>query len=117
MLRLPDNVPATVVTVRPREMLWVNEPAIPVSVSTYVPKGVAAPTVTVNVALPSPVIAPGVMAALAPVGRPIIANVTVPPRPFTSDTVIVYDRLPFDPTICDAGVALIEKSGAVPMRP
>jgi hypothetical protein len=65
--------------------VWTRVPLVPVTVKAYVPATVALQDM---VAVPDPVIVPGVIAAhVSPVG--VSVNVTVPVKPFTAETVIV----------------------------
>ena len=82
------------VTVRPTELLWVNPPAVPVTVTLEVATGVAVVVVMVraDVAGDAPgVTAGGTKAQLAPVGRltPLHDNVTALLKPLRAVTVAV----------------------------
>jgi hypothetical protein len=63
------------------------------------------------VELPDPVTEVGLKLALAPVGRPLMLKATTPVNPPDAATVVVYEVPAPAVTVCDAGVAVIEKSG------
>jgi hypothetical protein len=72
---------------------------------------------TVKVELPLPDTLPGLKAAFAPAGEPVVRKVTTPEKPFCGDTVMAYPALPPGITDCVAGIAVTEKSGtAVTVR-
>lgn len=67
----------------------LSDPLVPFTVMVELPVAVVEATVTVMVEDPEPLIVVGENAAVAPVGRPLAANVTVPVNPFTAVTVAV----------------------------
>lgn len=67
----------------------LSEPLVPFTVMVELPVAVVEATVIVMVEEPEPVIVVGENAAVAPVGSPLAANVTVPLNPFTGVTVAV----------------------------
>jgi hypothetical protein len=64
-----------------------------------------------SVAEPDLVIDAGPKLAVAPLGNPLALSETVPPNPFSAPTEIAKLVLPPAVTFCEAGVAVIEKSG------
>jgi hypothetical protein len=64
-------------------------PLVPRIVSVYVPGGVAAVVDTLIVVDPDVVTVGGLNVAVAPEGRPVTLNATVPVNPFTGATVAV----------------------------
>ena len=61
--------------------------------------------------LPEPTTEPGVKVGVAPAGKPLTANETLPPKPSTAETVAVKLVLAPAATVCDAGEAASVKSG------
>jgi hypothetical protein len=68
---------------------WVNVPSVPVIVTVYVPVGVLTAVEIVPVVVPEVVTDGGLNTALAPVGRPLALNVTVPVYPLIALMVVV----------------------------
>src|SRR6476659_7121377 len=62
---------------------------------------------------PEPVTEVGLKLALAPLGRPLTLKLTVPVNPPSAATVAVYEVPPPCVNVCDAGDAVMEKSGPV----
>jgi hypothetical protein len=93
---------------------WTNAPSAPVIVKVYVPAGVAVVVLTVRVELPEPpVIDEGTKLALAPVGNPLTLRLTVSVKPPLGVIVAVYE-VPLPAwTVCEAGVAVMEKSPTI----
>jgi hypothetical protein len=92
-------------------VLWVSVPLVPLIVSVYVPAGVEALVDTVKVELPEPATDVGLNVGVAPVGRPLALNATLPVNPAIADTLVVYGVLAPGATVCELGVADIEKFG------
>ena len=82
-------------------------------VNGNVPLVVLVVVVTVIVVDPAVVTDDGLKLELAPVGNPLALKVTVPVKPLIGETVTVYVVLSPRLTVCEEGVAEIEKSGAV----
>jgi hypothetical protein len=85
-------------------------PLVPVTVSVYVPAGVAVLVVTDIVDDPEPVTEVGLNEALAPAGNPLPERLTVPPNPPDPVTVALYEVPVPAVTVCEAGAAETEKS-------
>ncbi len=68
--------------------------------------------VTLTVDVPEPLTEVGLKLALAPAGKPIAEKATLPLNPFRAVTVAVYEVPAPTVTVCEAGEADIEKSGA-----
>jgi hypothetical protein len=80
------GVPLTASTTLPeRDKL----PLVPVSVSVKLPVGVELVVVTVSVEEPEPLMEVGLKLALAPEGKPLALNATVPEKPFCEVTMTV----------------------------
>jgi hypothetical protein len=77
-----------------------------------VPGAVFAVLVIVSVDEPEAVTVGGAKEALAPAGRPLTLNVTVPEKLFTAFTDAVNDVDAPGTIVCVAGVAVSVKSGA-----
>ena len=75
-----------------------------------VPAGVLALVVTDMVEDPDPVTEVGLKLALAPLGNPLALKVTVPLKPPDPVAVAVYEVPLPAVTVCEAGVAVTEKS-------
>ena len=75
------------------------------------PAGVLVLVLTDRVEEPEPVTEVGLKVALAPLGRPLTLKLTAPVNPPTAVTVAVYDVPAPCVTVCDAGDAVMEKSG------
>jgi len=78
-----------VVTTRVAVPDALSDPLVPFTVIVELPVAVVEPTVTVMVEVPDPETVVGENAAVAPVGNPLAAKVTVPVNPFTAVTVTV----------------------------
>lgn len=77
-------------TVSETGAVWDSVPLVPVIVRLKVPAVVEAVVVTVIVLVPDPpVMGAGLKLAVAPVGRPLAARLTVPVKPFKAVTVTV----------------------------
>ena len=72
---------------------------------------VPAAVVTVIKEDPLPVMVVGLNPTVAPAGRPLTENPTVPANPFTAPIVTVYPVLPPEAADCVAGAAPTVKSG------
>ena len=110
---------AAAFTIRVTVVECVSVPLVPVMVRVYVPAGVVLLVVTERVEEPEAVIEVGLKEPVAPAGSPLTLNATVPAKPPEPVTVVVYDVPVPAVTVCDAGVAAIEKSpttGAVTVR-
>ena len=68
-------------------------------------------TLIVNVELPDPVIVAGANEELVRDGSPLKLNATVPVKPLTAPTVIVYEPCDLRATVLEDGFAVREKSG------
>ena len=68
-------------TASARLVLWLDEAAVPVTVSVAVPAGVLAEEVTVSVEDPEVVTEDGLNDAVTPAGRPLALMVTAPLNP------------------------------------
>ena len=68
---------------------WVRLPLVPVIVKGYVPVGVELLVVTDIVEEPEPASEVGLYVALAPEGRPLALNETVPVNPFNAAMLAV----------------------------
>ena len=99
-------------TTRVTVVEWTVAPLVPVMVIVDVPTGVVLAVVTVKVEEPDVVTDAGLNVAVAPVGNPLAVKVTVPAKPFRAVIVAVYVVLFPWTTVCEAGVAEMEKSGA-----
>jgi len=66
---------------------------------------------TESVEEPEPVTEVGLKLALAPLGRPLTLRATTPVNPPDAVTVAVYEVPAPAVTVCDAGVAAMEKLG------
>ena len=75
-------------TVRLTDVVWVNDPEVPVTVMFDVAIGVAAVVVMVRVEVPV-VTEAGLKLQVAPAGKPLQLSATVPVKPFVGDTVMV----------------------------
>ena len=75
------------------------------------PAGVVVLVLTDMVELPEPVTEAGLKLALAPLGRPLIVKLTTPVKPPDAATVAVYEVPAPAVTVCEAGDAVMEKSG------
>lgn len=94
-------------------------PLVPVMVNVKVPLGVVLLVVTETVEEPEPLTDAGLKVAFAPAGRPLMLKPTLPANPPDPATVAVYDVPAPAVTVCEAGVAVMEKSpttGAVTVR-
>ena len=69
-------------------VLCVSGALVPVTVTFEEPVGVPGEAVTVIVVVPEPTTVAGLKAAVAPVGKPLVENVTVPAKPLIAVTVI-----------------------------
>jgi hypothetical protein len=58
---------------------------------------------------PLPVIEGGLKFAVAPLGKPLALQATVPLKPLAAVTVVVYAAVPPDGAVCELWVALTEK--------
>ena len=96
--------------------LRTRGPLVPRIVSVYFPGGVVALVATLSVVDPDVVTEAGLNVAVAPDGRPVTLNATVPVNPFTGVTVAVYVVLPPGCTVRDVGVLESEKSETVIVR-
>ena len=76
------------VTVKLTEVAWLKAPEVPVTVMLEVAIGVAAVVEIVSVDVPVDTEA-GLNEHVAPVGKPLQVNATVPAKPFVGDTVMV----------------------------
>jgi hypothetical protein len=76
-----------------------------------VPIAVLGEVVTVTVVDPEPVIDEGLKLAVAPDGKPDVAKLTIPLKPFVPATVSVYAKLAPGVTVAPPGVMPMEKSG------
>ena len=77
-------------TIKVTAAVWLRLPLAPAMVSANVPVWVAAEVAIVSVELPEPpLIDAGLKLAVAPLGRPPTLNDTVPPNPFSGDTLTV----------------------------
>jgi hypothetical protein len=68
-------------------VLWTRLPLVPVIANVYVPVGVVVAVVTVSVDVPEPLTEVGLNVPVAPVGKPVTLNVTVPLKPPVAATV------------------------------
>lgn len=68
---------------------WVSVPLVPVTVMVELAIGVEVVVVIVSVEEPDPETVVGEKAAVAPVGRPLALNVTVPVNPLSGEIVAV----------------------------
>ena len=66
---------------------------------------------TVKVELPEPATDVGLNVGVAPVGRPLALKATLPVNPAIADMLVVCVVLPPRATVCEMGVADIEKFG------
>src|SRR5438067_2425302 len=101
-------------TVKFTVALCVRLPLVPVTVSVYVPAGVAELVVTDKVEEPEVVTDIGLKLPVAPDGNPLALRFTLPVNPFNALIVVVKVALFPALTVCDEGLAEIEKSGAGP---
>lgn len=76
-------------TVSDTDVVRVRVPLVPVIVSVNVPVAAVALAVTVNVDMPDVITDAGLKLPLAPAGRPLTANATVPLKPPDGVTVTV----------------------------
>ena len=106
-----SGTPPTGFTTRFTVVEWVKVPLVPVTVSVYVPAGVVVLVLTDIVEEPEPVTEVGLKLALAPVGKPLTLNATAPVKPPDAVTVAVYEVPAPAVTVCDDGVAAMEKLG------
>jgi hypothetical protein len=109
LMALAPDVP--VLTTRVTVVECVNEPLDPVIVSVDVPAGVALVVLTVSVEVPTPVIAAGLNDAVAPPGNPVALRLTASLKPLSAPVVTVQTAAAPGATVCEAGAAVIEKSG------
>ena len=102
-------------TVRLSAVLWLSEPEVPVIVTVTVP--VVAELLAVRVNVLVLVVLDGLNDAITPLGRPEADKATLPPKPFTSVTVIT--AVPFAPwfTVRLLGESDRVKFPAPPLEP
>ena len=74
------------------------------------PPGVVLEVVMLRVEVPETLKEAGLNVAAAPAGRPVTLNTTVPPKPLLVVTPTVKLVPTLAVTLCDGGVAAIEKS-------
>jgi hypothetical protein len=86
-------------------------PLVPPTVSEYVPAAMLLVVEILSVAAPEVVIDAGVKPADIPDGNPLAVRDTVPANPLLPATFTVKLVLFPAPTVCEPGVAEIEKSG------
>lgn len=99
-------------TVRLTVVLWLIDPAVPVTVMLEVPVGVFEFVLMVRVDVPVAVSDPWTKAQAAPTGRPEQVRLTVLANPFNIETVIVdVPESPGPGTV--TGVPPMEKSGVL----
>src|ERR1043166_4759226 len=91
----------------------VRLPLVPVMTSVKFPTGVAPVVVTVSVEVPEPFTDVGEKLAVAPDGRPLTPNVTLPVKPLSALTFTEYVVAAPGRIDCEPGVAASEKSGTV----
>lgn len=105
-----SGVPFTTrVTVVP----WTRLPFVPAIVSVYVPGAVVAAVDTVSVDDPLALIDVGLNVPVAPVGKPLTLRAMAELKPPDTVVVAVY-VVPFAcTTVCEAGEAVIAKSGGI----
>jgi hypothetical protein len=82
----------------------------------YDPVGVVGLVAMVSALEPDVVMLVGRNVAVAPAGKPVALNATVPVNPDRAATVGVYPALPPGTTLLDDGVADTEKSDTVIVR-
>jgi hypothetical protein len=100
-----------VLTVRLAVVARTNEPLVPVIVSVEVPRGVLDDVLTVRIELPEPETVDGLNEAVAPVGKPLTVNITVPVNcPFGVTMAAKLALLP-GKIVCEVGDEDNEKSG------
>src|SRR5262245_64041058 len=87
MLIAPPTL--AVLTISATVAVRMRDPLVPVMVSVPLPAGVFAAVVTINVALPGPVIKAGVKDAVAFAGSPLTVRLTMPANPFSALVVTV----------------------------
>ena len=75
------------------------------------PAGVVLLVLTDMVEDPDPVTEVGLKLAVAPLGKPLTLKLTTPVNPPDAVMVVVYEVPPPCVTVCDAGDAVMEKSG------
>src|SRR5579859_1927733 len=83
------GVPLTGVTTNATLAECVRLPLVPVMVSVYVPAGVELLVETLSVDVPAPLIEAGLKLAVAPEGKPLTPNNTLPLKPLRALTVAV----------------------------
>src|SRR5271155_4251431 len=83
---------------------------MPWTVIGNVPVGVLAEVTKVRAELPAPAIDAGEKDAVTPVGMPLAARLTTPPKPFNAATVIADPAEPPATALTDAGDADSAKS-------
>src|SRR5438477_267459 len=83
-------------------------------VKVYVPGAVPLVVLTDHVEEPPPTMLVGLNVTVAPAGRPLALQVTVPLKPPDGVTVAVPLAVPPAATVCELGVALTAKSAAEP---
>ena len=86
-------------------MPWIVTVKVPVDVELVV--------VMVSVEFPEFTTEAGLKLAVALLGSPLVFRLTVPAKPFCAPMVTVYVVLLPCVTVCELGVAVIEKSGVV----
>lgn len=85
-------------------------PLVPVIVKGKLPDGVVVLVVTEMVDEPEPITEAGLKVAFAPAGNPLMVKLTFPLNPPDPVTVAVYDVPAPAVTVCEDGVAEMEKS-------
>ena len=86
---------------------------MPATVREYVPTAMLLVVEILRVAAPDVVIDAGVKLADIPAGNPLAVRDTVPANPLLPATFTVKLVLLPAPTVCELGVAVIEKSGGM----
>jgi len=76
-------------TTRLAVVVCTRLPLVPLMVSVELPPGVEADVVTVKVEAPDPLMEAGLKLAVAPAGKPLTLNATVPVKPLVGDIVTV----------------------------
>src|SRR2546421_103946 len=97
------------VTVSCTVVVWVTDPAVPLDVRAYAPGG-ALEVFTFSVALLPAVTDPGLSEALAPLGTPETARLTVPAVPLVNAVEMLIEPLAPCTRLKLVGLAEIEKS-------
>src|SRR5712691_7435665 len=104
-------------TVRTTLVVCVAPVPVPVTVTVYVPGAVLVPTATVMVEEPPAATDVGLKLTVVPAGWPLALRLTVCAAPLVTAVEIVAPSVAPSPMLRLPGVAAIEKSAAVIVRP